>query len=183
VGLVLQRNYTAQELPMFKFLFKSPPKTVTRLAHSHNWELVACNDEYCTTYDDTNNKKVFWKQRFYKCNCGARKHEDNRESWNTHGGIEQAKKNWIDAGVVPGKSYFPSPAQGYVKPPEPEAAAVTPLAKYQKTLEDIQATMLLVTRNIDLEEKYPELKESYLKHMELYRELMIAEKLYDTGKK
>lgn len=165
---------------MFDVLFKS--KTPQKLAHIHNWELVACNDEYCTTYTDTT-KKVYWKQRFYKCNCGARKHEDNRESWQTHEGIEQAKKNWIDAGVVPGKSYFPSPAQGYVKPPEPEAAAVTPLTKYQQTLEDIQATLLLVTRNIDLEEKYPELKESYLKHMELYRELMIAEKLYDTGKK
>ena len=35
----------------------------------------------------------------------------------------------------------------------------------------------------ELEEKYPELKESYQKHMDMYRELLIAEKLYATGKK
>lgn len=167
---------------MFNFLFKSTPKTVTRLAHSHNWELVACNDEYRTT-SSTGGNPHYWKQRFYKCSCGARKHQDDRGEYNKHEGIDQAKQNWIDAGVVPNKSYFPSAANGYIKPPEAEAAVITPLTKYQNTLDDIRATLLLVTRDAALEEKYPELKESYLKHMELYRELVIAEKLYDTGKK
>jgi hypothetical protein len=149
--------------------------------HEHDWELVACNDEYHTTYTDTK-KTVNWKQRFYKCSCGDRKHEDNRTQYQLHEGIDAAKKNWIDAGVVPKGSYYPDNSNGYVKPSDEERKALDPLTKYQQTLEDIQATLLLVTRNIELEEKYPELKESYLKHIELYRERMIAEKLYGSDK-
>jgi hypothetical protein len=160
-------------------LFKAKPAPAP--AHKHNWVLVACNDEYHTSYTDTKEVK-HWHQRFYKCSCGERKHTDNRPSHISHKGIEQARDNWVDVGVVPGKSYYPDNSTGYVKPSDEERKALDPLTKYQQTLEDIQATLLLVTRNIELEEKYPELKESYLKHMELYRERMVAEKLYGSGK-
>jgi hypothetical protein len=163
---------------MFKSTFKSTPKT---LVHVHNWKLVACNDEYNTTFTDTKEKK-HWRQRFYKCSCGVRKHEDNRQPHHKHEGVDQARQNWIDAGVIPGKSYFPGESNGFYKPTDAEVKELTPLTKYQNTLEDIQEALMLVTRNVDLEEKYPELKESYRKHMELYRELAIAEKLYNTGK-
>jgi hypothetical protein len=150
--------------------------------HEHDWELVACNDEYHTTYTDTK-KTVYWQMRFYKCDCGERKFSDNRPHIHiNHEGMDKARANWIDASVVPANSYYPDNSKGYVKPSDEERKALDPLTKYQQTLEDIQATLLLVTRNIELEEKYPELKESYLKHMELYRERMIAEKLYGSDK-
>lgn len=166
---------------MFKF-FKSSPSLPKPPVHKHDWKLVACNDEYRTT-STTGGTPHYWKQRFYKCSCGERKHQDDRSEYNRHEGIDQAKQNWIDAGVLPGKSYFPDESKGFFKPTDAEVKEITPLTKYQNTLEDIQATLLLVARNAELEEKYPELKESYRKHMELYRELVIAEKLYDAGKK
>jgi hypothetical protein len=49
-------------------------------------------------------------------------------------------------------------------------------------LDEIKATLLIVTRDKKLEEKYPELKEAYDNYMEIKRGLGIAEKLYSTGK-
>lgn len=151
--------------------------------HEHDWELVAVNDKYYTTYTDTGKTK-YWSMRFYRCACGERKYSDDRtSSYYVHEGMDKVKANWIDTGVVPLNSYHPSQSQYYVKIDDADRKALDPLTKYQQTLEDIQSTLLLVTRNIDLEEKYPELKESYQKHMDMYRELLIAEKLYATGKK
>lgn len=48
-------------------------------------------------------------------------------------------------------------------------------------LDNINAALLIVSRDIDLEEKYPELKEAYDNYMEIKRGLGIAEKLYSTG--
>jgi hypothetical protein len=168
---------------MFNSIFKSnnTPAAPKARAHVHDWKLVACNDEY-RTKSSTGGAAHHWKQRFYKCSCGERKHQDDRREYDRHEGIDQARQNWIDAGVIPGKSYFPDESKGFYKPTDAEVKELTPLTKYQNTLDDIQEALMLVTRNIDLEEKYPELKESYRKHMELYRELAIAEKLYNTGK-
>ena len=126
--------------------------------HTHDWELVACNDEYHTTYTDTN-KTVNWQQRFYKCRCGSRKHEDNRTSkYETHKGLEAAKKNWVDAGVVPNNSYYPGNQNGYVKVDDVPQDALDPIEKLNSNLEDIARTIFAIKRDYDLEAKYPKLK-------------------------
>lgn len=130
--------------------------------HTHDWELVAVNDQYNTNYTDTG-KQVFWHQRFYKCSCGSRKHTDDRPSSHngTHKGIDEAQKNWIDAGVVPNGSYFPNEDKGYIKPSEAEREELDPVLKYQMTLEDIAKSLKVVlNRDFDLEARYPKLKEA-----------------------
>src|SRR6056297_3661644 len=114
---------------MFK-LFNRTPK------HEHDWKLVALNDSYHTTYKDTGEIK-HWYQRFYECSCGARKHSDNREKYQKHEGIDQARDNWIDAGVVPTKSYHPSENTNYVKIEDIERKQLDPVLEYQKTLQDM----------------------------------------------
>lgn len=49
-------------------------------------------------------------------------------------------------------------------------------------LDTLKEALLIVSRDITLEEKYPELKEAYDNYMEMKRSLGIAEKLYNTGK-
>lgn len=49
-------------------------------------------------------------------------------------------------------------------------------------IDEIKAALLIVGRDVKLEEKYPELKEAYDNYMEIKRGLGIAEKLYSTGK-
>jgi hypothetical protein len=46
----------------------------------------------------------------------------------------------------------------------------------------IKDALLILSRDLKLEEKYPELKEAYDNYMEIKRGLGIAEKLYSTGK-
>jgi hypothetical protein len=48
-------------------------------------------------------------------------------------------------------------------------------------IDEIKAALLIVSRDVELEEKYPELKEAYDNYMEIKRGLGIAEKLYSTG--
>jgi hypothetical protein len=50
-----------------------------------------------------------------------------------------------------------------------------------KELDEMREALLLLKRDVDLEEKYPELKQAYDDYMELYRGLHIAEKFYQTG--
>lgn len=139
--------------------------------HSHKWEIVACNDKYSTSYTDTG-KAVHWNQRFYKCNCGARKHEDNRPEFVSHAGISTAKKNWIDAGVVPSGSYDPSDASsGFIKIDGNEKIQ-DPLEKLNKSMEDLCAMMQVIKRDFELEKKYPKLKsiaERYNQELSKYR--------------
>ncbi len=140
--------------------------------HEHKWKLVACNDNYHTNYTDTN-RKVYWKQRFYKCSCGARKHEDNRTSkYQEHEGIDAAKKNWIDVGVVPNHSYYPDETSGYVKITEVPIEKADPLDKLNRNLEDLGKLVGMVKRDFDLEEKYPKLKKTadeYFRLLDKYR--------------
>ncbi len=126
--------------------------------HQHTWELVACNDKYHTEYTDTG-KKVYWNQRFYKCKCGVRKHEDSRTSqYQTHEGLDSAKKNWIDAGVVPNGSYYPGENSGYIKIDDVPKEKLDPIEKLNRNLEDISRTILAIKRDYDLEARYPKLK-------------------------
>ena len=126
--------------------------------HQHTWELVACNDKYHTEYTDTS-KKVYWNQRFYKCKCGVRKHEDSRTSqYQTHEGLDSAKKNWIDAGVVPNGSYYPGENSGYIKIDDVPKEKLDPIEKLNRNLEDISRTILAIKRDYDLEARYPKLK-------------------------
>lgn len=50
-----------------------------------------------------------------------------------------------------------------------------------KELDEINGALLILSRDLKLEEKYPELKEAYDNYMEIKRGLGIAEKLYSTG--
>ena len=140
--------------------------------HRHEWELVACNDEYCTQYTDSN-KTVNWNMRFYKCNCGARKHEDNRPEYISHKGMELAKKNWIDAGVVPVQSYDPRDNNsGYIKIDGVDEKEKDPLVQLNKTVEDLCAMMVVIKRDYNLEKKYPKLKsiaDRYNQELSKYR--------------
>jgi hypothetical protein len=140
--------------------------------HQHTWELVACNDKYHTEYTDTG-KKVYWNQRFYKCKCGVRKHEDSRTSqYQTHEGLDSAKKNWIDAGVVPNGSYYPGTQNGYVKIDDVPQEKLDPIEKLNRNLEDISRTILAIKRDYDLEARYPKLKsaaDEYNRQLDKYR--------------
>ena len=48
-------------------------------------------------------------------------------------------------------------------------------------LDELREAMLLLTRDLKLEEQYPELKQAYDDYMELYRSIKIADKLAKTG--
>ena len=50
-----------------------------------------------------------------------------------------------------------------------------------KELDELREILLLLKRDVKLEEKYPELKQAYDDYMELYRGLLVAEKFYETG--
>lgn len=139
--------------------------------HTHKWDLVACNDNYHTEYTDTG-RKVYWKQRFYKCGCGVRKHEDDRKDYQTHEGVDAAKKNWIDAGVVPKGSYYPGENSGYIKIDDVPHEKLDPIEKLNRNLEDISRTILAIKRDYDLEAKYPKLKsaaDEYNRQLDKYR--------------
>lgn len=99
----------------------------------HKNVLVAVNTSYYTTYTDTDYTKHHM-MRFYQCeHCGARSFETNYDSYYTkHNGIENAKSNWIDVGVVPSSSYDPrTEADSYVpaapNPAVKKKANVVPL--------------------------------------------------------
>lgn len=49
-------------------------------------------------------------------------------------------------------------------------------------IDELKDALLILSRDLKLEEKYPELKEAYDNYMEIKRGLGIAEKLYSTGK-
>lgn len=139
---------------MFK-LFNRKPR------HTHNFELVAVNNKYYTNYTDTGITK-YWQMRFYKCSCGERTASDNRtNTFNTHPAMEEAKKNWIDAGVVPTKSSHPTENKNFVKIDDLERKELDPVLAYQKTLDDLVKSLgVVINRDFDLESQYPKLKEA-----------------------
>lgn len=62
------------------------------------------------------------------------------------------------------------------KPPEPT------LGDLFRELDEIKDRLFIITRDIDLEKKYPDLKEAYDRYAEMKRYAEIAEKLANTGK-
>lgn len=50
-----------------------------------------------------------------------------------------------------------------------------------KELDEMREALLLLKRDVNLEEKYPELKEAYDNYMDLYRGLRVADKLTNSG--
>ena len=48
-------------------------------------------------------------------------------------------------------------------------------------LDNLHRHMLLLPRDQKLEDKYPELKEAYDAYQELYREVLIADKMRENG--
>lgn len=140
--------------------------------HTHDWELVAVNDQYHTEWTDRGTKE-YHEQRFYRCSCGARRHTDNVPEYTSHSGVKKAKKNWIEAGVVPTKSYHPTENTNYVKIDDIERKELDPVLEYQKTLEDLVNSLgVVINRDFDLEARYPKLKEAadeYHRRLEKYR--------------
>ena len=142
---------------------------IFKLKHEHNWELVAVNDKYHTTYSDTNETK-YWQMRFYKCNCGKRKFSDNTHI--VHEGIDKARANWIDAGVVPVDSYHPTESTNYVKIDDTPKEQLDPLEQLNKTVEELCLMMNVIKRDFDLEKQYPKLKsisDQYQRELSKYR--------------
>lgn len=146
-------------------IFNKKPK------HTHDWELVAVNDKYYTTYTDIQ-KTVYWEMRFYKCNCGQRKFTDNLKN-KKHEGVENAKKNWIDAGFVPANSTHPSSDPFYIQVDDIEREKIDPVLEYQKTIDDlVMALGVVLNRDFNLEERYPSLKKAadeYHRQLNKYR--------------
>ncbi len=143
--------------------------------HEHDWELVAVNDKYYTTYTDTGKTK-YWSMRFYRCACGERKYSDDRtSSYYVHEGMDKVKANWIDTGVVPLNSYHPSQSQYYVKIDDLEREKLDPVLAYQRTLDEISKSLkVVINRDFDLETKYPKLKsaaDEYHCQLDKYRML------------
>lgn len=140
--------------------------------HIHDWELVAVNDTYHTTYTDTGQTK-YWQMRFYKCNCNSRKFEHDLPAYTSHRGLDQAQKNWIDVGVVPTNSYHPADKSNYVKIDDIDRKKLDPVLEYQKTLEEMTKTLRVVlNRDFELEARYPKLKEAadeYHRRLDKYR--------------
>lgn len=139
--------------------------------HTCDWELVAVNEKYYTTYTDIQ-KTVYWEMRFYKCNCGKRKLTDNLRN-KKHEGIEKARKNWIDAGVVPANSTHPLDDSQYIQVDNIEREKLDPVLEYQKTIDDlVMALGVVLNRDFNLEEQYPSLKEAadeYHRRLSKYR--------------
>ncbi len=140
--------------------------------HEHNWELVAVNDKYNTTYTDTKETK-HWQMRFYKCNRGERKFSDDRSSkYISHEGMDKARANWIEAGVVPVNSYHPTDSTNYIKIDDIPKEQLDPLEQLNKTVEELCLTMNVIKRDFDLEKKYPKLKsisDQYQRELSKYR--------------
>ena len=72
--------------------------------------------------------------------------------------------------------YTPGVTSSKTKPPEPTVGDLL------KQLDEIKERLFIITRDIDLEKKYPELKEAYDRYAEMKRYAEIAEKLANTGK-
>lgn len=140
--------------------------------HTHNWELIAVNDTYHTSYTDTN-RVQYWQMRFYKCACGKRKYDDDRPgTYVTHSGMEKSKANWIDAGVVPLDSYHPNESKHYIKIDDTPKEQLDPLEQLTQTVENLCAMMSVIKQDYNLEKKYPKLRsiaEHYNQELSKYR--------------
>lgn len=87
----------------------------------HKQVLVAVNTDYYTTYTDTGFKQHHM-MRFYQCeHCGKRHFETNfKKQYTNHNGIDAAKANWVDVGIVPSSSYDPRKGSHTYTPESPK---------------------------------------------------------------
>lgn len=98
-------------------------KTIGCYFGRHTPVLVAVNTSYYTSYTNSDHVK-YHMMRFYQCeHCGARSFKTNYDEYGKHNGIENAKDNWIDAGVVPNTSYDPRTETLAYVPVAPNPAA------------------------------------------------------------
>ena len=74
--------------------------------------------------------------------------------------------------------YIPGVTSSNTKPKPPEPT----VSDLLKELDEIKDRLFIITRDVDLEKKYPELKEAYDRYAEMKRYATIAEKLANTGK-
>ena len=120
--------------------------------------------------------------RFYQCGCGNRSfttdYNKSMGQYSSHEGINKAKQNWLDAGVVPTHSYHPETNQQYVKPGAVAEEKVDPLVKLTQTVADLCDMMQVIRRDYDLEAKYPKLKKS----ADNYKALFEKYKTFETLK-
>lgn len=143
-----------------------------RIFHRCRPELVAINDQYHTTF--SSGKSDYHQMRFYRCECGKRSFKtDYPYEYSKHTGIEKAKQNWFETGVVPEKSYHPSQSKYYVQVDDLEAEKLDPILEYRKVLEELNKTLAItINRDFNLELKYPALKKAadeYHKQLDKYR--------------
>lgn len=126
---------------------------------NHDFKVVAVNDNYHTQYTHTKQKK-FHNMRFYQCVCGARKFYTDYPSstYSKHRGIDEAKKNWIDLGVVPSGSLDPRNDSNYVKVDQTPEESIDPLKELTKTVDALSKQMMVIRRDFDLENKYSSLR-------------------------
>lgn len=146
---------------------------LNRFFHQCDPELVAVNDQYHTTYTDTK-KTEYHQMRFYRCACGKRSFKtDYQFEYTKHSGIEKAKQNWLDTGVVPEKSYHPSKSKHYVQIDDLEKEKLDPITEYKNVLEELNKTLAItLNRDFNLESKYPALKKAadeYHKQLDKYK--------------
>jgi hypothetical protein len=144
-----------------------------KMFHRCRPELVAINDDYHTSFTDIS-KNVYHQMRFYRCDCSKRSFKtDYARTYDKHAGIEKARQNWLETGVVPKNSYHPSKSHNYVKIDDVEREKLDPILAYQKTLEDIQQSLkVVITRDFNLELQYPALKraaDEYQRQLDKYR--------------
>lgn len=104
---------------------------------SHNFELVAVNRDYHTTYINSD-RVVYHTMRFYQCSCGERRFKtDHSSKYSRHTGIDLAKDNWLEVGVVPSGSYDPRTVDdNYV--PTPPTPTKKPIVKKSAKILDFK---------------------------------------------
>lgn len=153
---------------MFGWLKRKKKKDV-------EWELVATNDQYHSI--DEKNNKTFYEMRFYQSKCGQRRFTSDcpHSKYIFHKGMERAKKNWLDAGVIPVNSVHPTQDKHFVSIDDVKREELDPVLAYQQTLEEISKSLkVVINRDFDLEARYPKLKsaaDEYHRQLDKYRRL------------
>jgi hypothetical protein len=92
---------------------------------------------------------------------------------------EDAIKNLMKHNTGYGWSSITKTATSSNAKPKPSEPTVSDLLN---ELDEIKDRLFIITRDVDLEKKYPELKEAYDRYAEIKRYAGIAEKLANTGK-
>jgi hypothetical protein len=109
----------------------------------------------------------------------AKKWEKTMEPDDKQVFYEEAIKNLMNHNTDYGWSSITKTTTSSNTKPKPSEPTVSDLLK---ELDKIKDRLFIITRDVDLEKKYPELKEAYDRYVEMKRYAGIAEKLANTGK-